>query len=56
MRLQDVIKEREAEITVLETTLKEKNDVPVILQNGTEVKQNGVHANGDATIHLSPKT
>ncbi|KAH9945823.1 kinesin-domain-containing protein [Epithele typhae] len=57
MRLQDVIKEREVEITVLESTLKEKTTppgTPHIMTNG--LKDPVPYTNGDATLHLSPKT
>ncbi len=56
MRLQDVIKEREAEISALETTVREKNRQEV---NGTvpvESKRDASEPNGDALVHLSPKT
>ena len=57
MRLQDVIKEREAEITVLETTLKEKSDMPPTPPS-TDAQEESVHmnGNGDAALYLSPKT
>lgn len=59
MRLQDVIKEREAEISALENTVREKNrqetnGVPEHL--AAELKQNGTDRNSDAFVHLSPKT
>ena len=56
MRLQDVIKEREAEITVLESTLKDKDSLPVSPQPAPEASKSAPLTNGDATIHLSPKT
>ena len=55
MRLQDVIKEREAEISVLETSLREK-DQQALPSLAAELKQNGTQSNGDALVHLSPKT
>ena len=58
MRLQEVLKEREAEISMLEESLKESQTKPV---NGTaivEAETNGV--NGASSVHpeaaLSPKT
>lgn len=56
MRLQEVLKERETEITSLETTLKEQegrgrsgNRTPSSASPGTPI-------NGDPALHLSPKT
>ena len=78
MRLQDAIKEREAEITVLETSLRESEarertvtrtpseSTPTTPVNGVEpavhvngdgnATPNGETINGDAMLHLSPKT
>ena len=72
MRLQEVLKEREAEITALEGTLRERERAPVASEetNGVQVNGNGDahhangHTNGAATppedkaalMHLSPKT
>ena len=55
MRLQDVIKEREAEITALETTLKEKNQAEAA-HTLVSPKRNVAEPNGDTLLHLSPKT
>ncbi|KAI0636643.1 kinesin [Trametes polyzona] len=58
MRLQDVLKEREAEISALEASLKEKNDVngnPSSL--AAELQRSPSMSNGDDDyVHLSPKT
>lgn len=54
MRLQDVIKEREAEISALETTLKEKGQPITATQPPT--KRDVPELNGEALIHLSPQT
>ncbi|KAI0780599.1 kinesin [Trametes elegans] len=57
MRLQDVLKEREAEISALETTLKEKNE-----PNGTssslaaELDRSASESDSNDYMHLSPKT
>ncbi|KAI0822724.1 kinesin [Trametes gibbosa] len=57
MRLQDVLKEREVEISVLEASLKEKDE-----PNGhfaslaAELERSPVQSNGDDYVHLSPKT
>lgn len=78
MRLQEVLKEREAEITVLETSLRESEarertvtrtpseSTPTTPVNGVEpavhvngdgnATPNGETINGDAMLHLSPKT
>lgn len=61
MRLQEVLQERETEISALEASLKDKErattlanltspsaDTPVILMNG--------NATADASLNLSPKT
>ena len=56
MRLQDVIKEREAEIAVLETTLKEKSDDVLVAPKTSEPMKDAPHTNGDSGIYLSPKT
>lgn len=48
MRLQEVLSQREAEITVLEDSLKEKERTPLTV---TEE-----HADDDVDSHLSPKT
>jgi kinesin family protein 4/21/27 len=57
MRLQEVLRDREAEITVLEESLNERNKKPSVtpstLKNGY-VKVNGNSINPDAA--LSPKT
>ncbi|KAI0078121.1 kinesin-domain-containing protein [Panus rudis PR-1116 ss-1] len=70
MRLQEVLKEREAEITALETSLRESEDrgrkaerspsPPTAVNGDSSVTANG-HVNGDAEdgealMHLSPKT
>jgi len=55
MRLQEVLKEREAEITILEESLKEQDEK--VAENGTESgipEINGITISPDAT--LSPKT
>ncbi|KAI0672882.1 kinesin [Trametes maxima] len=57
MRLQDVLKEREAEISVLETSLKEKNETngaPSTL--AAELNRSSPEGNGNDLVHLSPKT
>lgn len=58
MRLQDVIKEREAEISALEATVREKNRAEAngTLTQSSQSKRDNSQANGDALIHLSPKT
>jgi hypothetical protein len=60
MRLQEVLREREAEITVLEESLKERDEkiavtppVPNVIENGSH-KANGYSINPDTT--LSPNT
>ncbi|PIL24290.1 hypothetical protein GSI_14043 [Ganoderma sinense ZZ0214-1] len=57
MRLQDVIKEREAEISALETTLKGKDQLS---QPSTATqppaKLDVPELNGEALMHLSPQT
>ncbi|CAL1705613.1 unnamed protein product [Somion occarium] len=76
MRLQEVLKERETEITALESSLRESEArgratsrsssshspvtpvngaQPPLYVNGGDVTPNG-ESNGDATLHLSPKT
>ena len=57
MRLQDVLKEREAEISALEMSLREKNEMngaPSSL--AAELQRSPSESNGDAYVHLSPKT
>ena len=57
MRLQDVIKEREAEISALETTLKEKDPPnPPSVTTQPAAKRDAPELNGEALIHLSPQT
>ncbi|KAL6298424.1 hypothetical protein BKA93DRAFT_830711 [Sparassis latifolia] len=59
MRLQEVLKEREAEITVLEESLKSKDREEVPSTHSTEPSGiRSVNGNGDTspTLHLSPKT
>ncbi|OBZ65664.1 Kinesin-like protein KIF21B [Grifola frondosa] len=59
MRLQEVLKEREAEITVLEQSLKDKERV-VVTPPEPESQPTSLNGNGDASesslMHLSPKT
>lgn len=57
MRLQDVLKEREAEISVLETSLKDKaepNGHPSSL--AAELERSPSLNHNDDYVHLSPKT
>lgn len=58
MRLQDVLKEREAEITALEQSLKESSRRPSLTE--TPLTSQAASVNGDATtspsMSLSPKT
>jgi kinesin family protein 4/21/27 len=62
MRLQEVLKDREAEITLLEESLKESQENQVKILNGVEgdegqpttTEVNGLSVNPDAA--LSPKT
>ncbi|OJT12017.1 Kinesin-like protein KIF21A [Trametes pubescens] len=57
MRLQDVLKEREAEISVLESSLKEKaepNGHPSSL--AAELERSPTMSHHDDYVHLSPKT
>ncbi|KAI0372992.1 kinesin [Pilatotrama ljubarskyi] len=56
MRLQDVLKEREAEISVLEASLREKelNDAPSSL--AAELQRSPSQSDNDDYLHLSPKT
>lgn len=51
MRLQEVLKEREAEITALEITLREKEQVDAALPPSEMIK-----GPEDHTTHLSPAT
>lgn len=54
MRLQDVLKEREAEISVLEQTLKEKDRAAAASQSPSPATP--VQVDSSAMVHLSPKT
>ncbi|THH18433.1 hypothetical protein EUX98_g8959 [Antrodiella citrinella] len=65
MRLQEVLKERETEITALEGSLRERERAPAQPEhNGTALNGDGPHVNGGGTApevsaalaHLSPKT
>ncbi|KAI0333577.1 kinesin [Cubamyces sp. BRFM 1775] len=57
MRLQDVLKEREAEITALEMSLREKNEMNGAASSlAAELQRSPSETNGDAYVHLSPKT
>lgn len=60
MRLQEVLKERETEITALEQSLQEKEKVKKVTPTLEGLTNGGSHPeeNGDSPLdlHLSPKT
>ncbi|OSD08522.1 kinesin, partial [Trametes coccinea BRFM310] len=57
MRLQDVLKEREAEISALETSLREKNEMNRHASSlAAELQRSPSETNGNEFVHLSPRT
>ncbi|KAI8989755.1 kinesin [Trametes punicea] len=57
MRLQDVLKEREAEISALEASLKEKNETNGASASlAAELQRSPTDSQGNDYVHLSPKT